>query len=184
MWPVTKLRHPTLRARRRRDDREVVGQNHQARPLEPRFGCHVDQQGGTQPFGQVWGDLSQEVGLCSGEATARQLPVQADHAPGHGTDPQRRPQLVTEAHRSQDLAVSRAAFGLSLGHLVQSLNGLDGLGEVNKLVDVVLQELVGQEGGGCGLGDLVHDRAGEQQRHRVDGGAEERVHGDHRAQPP
>src|SRR5215207_1850717 len=105
--------------------------------------------------------------------------MKAQHAPGHGPTAQCPAQLVAEAHRRQDLAIPKAALGLAIGRLVETLDWLISTGERNELVDVILHEFVSEEDGGGVLGDLLDQRSGEQERRRIDGREKDRVDRDH-----
>src|SRR5215217_4024409 len=109
--------------------------------------------------------------------------MQAQHAPRYGADPERRPQLITEADWRQDVAVPGATLRLIVRRLVQTLDGSSRTGQVDELGDIVLEELVGQERGSDRLRDLLRHGAGEQQRGRVDGGAEGGIDRNDLAQP-
>lgn len=118
-----------------------------------------------------------------GKAGGHQLPVQANHTPCHRADSQRRPQLIAKPERREDLAIPGAALRFSPRRLIQPLDGLTGPSQVDELVGIVLEELIGQKCEAGVFGNRRNDRAGEEQGGLVDRGAEDRVNRDDGPQP-
>ena len=81
--------------------------------------------------------------------------MQAEHAPRHIADAECRAQLIAETDRGQDLAIARTQGWLAPRGGVQTLDRSRGVGQRDELSNVVLEELIGQEGRGDGLRDLL-----------------------------
>src|ERR671920_1006974 len=177
------LRHlgePLFRCRRDRHEREIVREQDHPGTVRQRGGRSrtAEQEGFAQALGQVRYQPRQEGRLGWREVGAGSLAVQAHEAPALRTRDEGRPQFVPQVHRSEHLAVARAAGQLALGGHAKAFDRRASPRQSGELYRIILKELALEELGRGLRQDLVAYGAGEEQRRWVGGGEERNIRGD------